>query len=327
MIASGSSSKITLDNSSSTSYDVVLSTGYDYDGWFRVTDGDGTVRFSVGRDGNCYNGLGGTGNKLATENTSVTFSQLTCDHTGDDELALWVGDVTDYSSNTGVYMRTSGTANFTALSGATFNWHIGGGNNNMILTSTALQTASFQTPSGNNNAKYKLWGGSTDYAMGMSNTETYGAVTSYATVFTMGNVNTYGWIWKDSGHTTSTGAMSVSTEGKLTVASWIMAGGDVTANSDRRLKENIRPLEDVTERFMKLKPSRYDWKDKDRHRIHDFGMIAQDVQAQFPELVLGDDILSLDYSRMAVVLTDVVQRQQKQIDELAEEIKKLRKDK
>ena len=68
IVASGPSSTITLDNSSSSAYDVRLQTGYDVDGWFRVIDGTGAVRFSVGRDGNCYNGLGGTGYALLDAN-------------------------------------------------------------------------------------------------------------------------------------------------------------------------------------------------------------------------------------------------------------------
>ena len=59
---------ITFDNTNDSNYDVTLGSYYDYDGWFRLTDGGGAVRFSVGRDNHAYVGGAGTaGNKLWDE--------------------------------------------------------------------------------------------------------------------------------------------------------------------------------------------------------------------------------------------------------------------
>ncbi len=64
-ISSGASSNITFTNSSDSNYNVELRTAYDYDGFFRVVDGGGVVRFAVGRDDHAYlGGAGGSGNKV-----------------------------------------------------------------------------------------------------------------------------------------------------------------------------------------------------------------------------------------------------------------------
>ncbi|MFP8488745.1 hypothetical protein ACKGJO_06545 [Gracilimonas sp. Q87] len=77
-IHSGSDSRLILDNSGSSSYDVRLETAYDYDGWFRVVDGGGKVWFSVGRNGQAYiNGV--TGNKIWHQGNDGAGSGLDAD--------------------------------------------------------------------------------------------------------------------------------------------------------------------------------------------------------------------------------------------------------
>jgi len=64
-VSSGASSNITFTNSSDSNYNVELRTAYDYDGFFRVVDGGGVVRFAVGRDNHAYvGGTGSSGNKV-----------------------------------------------------------------------------------------------------------------------------------------------------------------------------------------------------------------------------------------------------------------------
>jgi hypothetical protein len=69
----------------------------------------------------------------------------------------------------------------------------------------------------------------------------------------------------------------------------ICSSSGCTASSDRRLKENISSLEDPLENILQLQGVQYDWKDKkwfsDQHQI---GMIAQDVERVYPEVVLTD---------------------------------------
>lgn len=72
--------------------------------------------------------------------------------------------------------------------------------------------------------KYRVWSDST-YVIGMQSNITFGAVNNdYAMTFQMSNTDARGFWWGDSSHTTAQGAMSLSTNGKLTVAHSVRVG-------------------------------------------------------------------------------------------------------
>ncbi len=92
----------------------------------------------------------------------------------------------------------------------------------------------------------------------------------------------------------------------------IQADGDITATSvttvsDRKLKENIQPI-DNSEKFMKLKPVTFNWK-KDEIKKTVLGFIAQDVQEIFPDMVKTNDTdtLSIDYIQIIPLLVKQIQ--------------------
>jgi hypothetical protein len=67
-LALADSVRVRFDNTNDSNYDVTLGSYYDYDAWFQVKSGEGTTRFSVGRDNHAYVGGAGTaGNKLWDE--------------------------------------------------------------------------------------------------------------------------------------------------------------------------------------------------------------------------------------------------------------------
>jgi subtilisin-like proprotein convertase family protein len=89
--------------------------------------------------------------------------------------------------------------------------------------------------------------------------------------------------------------------------------------SDRRLKENIAPLQSILPRLMKLKPSRYHFI-SDPKKQQQLGFIAQEVEEIFPELVMsptGDDPekspYMMDRAGMAVIAVQAIQEQQEMI--------------
>lgn len=107
----------------------------------------------------------------------------------------------------------------------------------------------------------------------------------------------------------------------ITANGHITATGNITANSDARLKTNVRGYEDGLAKIMQLRPSVYDRTDiKSENEV---GFIAQEVKEVEPTLVKGDETLSLDYSRMVVMLTKAVQEQQQQIEKQNNEIQHL----
>ena len=118
------------------------------------------------------------------------------------------------------------------------------------------------------------------------------------------------------------------------------AKDDITAfstsvGSDRRLKENIKPLENNLEKILELKPSSFRW--KINQKKDDVGLIAQEVEPILPEVVkevhsIGNEVVDLtgeihhktiDYSKLTTFLIGAIQEQQKQIDELKKKLEEL----
>lgn len=100
---------------------------------------------------------------------------------------------------------------------------------------------------------------------------------------------------------------------KLHVVGTVQATSFVYS-SDESLKTNIIPLTNNTD-VLSIQPKRFTWKESG---IDDIGIIAQDVEAVFPEFVHtnSNGIKTVDYAKLVVPLLGVVREQQKEIDML-----------
>ena len=85
-------------------------------------------------------------------------------------------------------------------------------------------------------------------------------------------------------------------------------------NSDRRLKKDIVDAESMLERALKLSIRRYRWKDEDATSKHKLGVIAQEVQPLFPDLVSENELpgrsektLMVGYSDFGLVAIKALQ--------------------
>ena len=79
----------------------------------------------------------------------------------------------------------------------------------------------------------------------------------------------------------------------------------ITGTSDRNLKEKIYPLFDALEKVKKLEGVEFSWKSNGRKSL---GLIAQDVEAIFPELVHEDAFgsKSIEYGNLVGVLIEAI---------------------
>jgi hypothetical protein len=114
------------------------------------------------------------------------------------------------------------------------------------------------------------------------------------------------------------------------------AVGNVTAYSDIRLKEEIEPLQNSLEKLMQINGVSFRWKDLPEVVGHpgkkDFGIIAQEVEKVFPEVVHesahespdGDSYKTVAYDKLVPVLLEAIKEQQKQIDDLKKEVERLK---
>jgi hypothetical protein len=131
-------------------------------------------------------------------------------------------------------------------------------------------------------------------------------------------------IWKEWG-----GNGNLDVQGGIT-ADNIQASNNVNAKwfvytSDRRLKDNITPLRDSLEKILSLNGYSYNWKS---NGTKDIGVIAQDVETVFPEIVHTDSATgykSVEYGNLVAPLIEAIKSQQKEIDLLKAEIELLKK--
>ncbi|MFH1645935.1 MAG: tail fiber domain-containing protein, partial [Candidatus Omnitrophota bacterium] len=109
-------------------------------------------------------------------------------------------------------------------------------------------------------------------------------------------------------------------------------GNSWNSTSDRRFKNVLGPVTYAMDIINKLKPIKYKWNDfyKEKFEVIDetpkFGFVAQDVQKVIPEFITEDKEGYLWYnpSGFEAILTAAIQEQQKQIEELKQQIKSLK---
>jgi len=106
---------------------------------------------------------------------------------------------------------------------------------------------------------------------------------------------------------------------------WIK--GSLSEGSDRRLKEDIAPLNNSISNLRQLNGVSFRWKDSENmgDKKHN-GLIAQDVEKVYPELVgENEGYKTLNYNGIIPVLVEAVKEQQKIIEALQNRIEALEK--
>ncbi|NEO40717.1 MAG: hypothetical protein F6J90_32040 [Moorea sp. SIOASIH] len=119
------------------------------------------------------------------------------------------------------------------------------------------------------------------------------------------------------------GGQSPVTNLKLDVNGKILAE-NVELSSDATLKENVKPLKNGLKKILGLRGVSYQWKDEQKATQEtQIGLVAQEVEEVFPELVSTDSqgMKSLSYSKLIAPLIEAIKEQNKKILELAKEVK------
>lgn len=121
----------------------------------------------------------------------------------------------------------------------------------------------------------------------------------------------------------------------------LQVNGDIIANSiagssDLRFKTNIRPVENALEKVKSLRGVYFNWDqksfpNKDFSDKTELGFIAQEVEKVLPEVVSKDnspeEYRSVKYDKVVALLVEAIKEQQKQIDSLKTQVKKLKRKK
>ena len=133
----------------------------------------------------------------------------------------------------------------------------------------------------------------------------------------LGNPITFGTI--DTSSFATTGSNTFKADQIISGSLYVT--GDVVAYSpsDERLKDNIQLISNPIEKVQQLRGVEFDWNDLSEKRgQHEYGVIAQDVQKIFPELVNKryNGYLGVDYDKMIGLLIEVVKVQEERIKNL-----------
>jgi len=159
-----------------------------------------------------------------------------------------------------------------------------------------------------------------------------GNYNSYSPTLTGGNASGTWGIDISGNAATATTATNWSGSGAL--ASYLpLAGGTITGNltvngtlntpSDIRLKTKIETLTDVLSKLEQLRGVSYEYKNQEKYATGpQIGVIAQELQKVFPELVKTDakGYLSVNYSQLTGVLIQAIKEQQQEIDLLRKQM-------
>jgi hypothetical protein len=158
--------------------------------------------------------------------------------------------------------------------------------------------------------------GSSQITKTLQDVTTAGATTSTAITITNSTAST----------DTLTGALIVS--GGIGVGGDINAGGDIVAyaSSDRRLKDNIQPIENALGKINQIGGYSFDW-NAEKQNIYkgkDYGVIAQEIEEILPELVDTRDngYKAVKYDKLVSLLIEGIKDLSKEVEQLKSQLNK-----
>ena len=124
--------------------------------------------------------------------------------------------------------------------------------------------------------------------------------------------------------TTARGVVNIKAQtfaGNKTFSDNLTVLGSIDAPSDIRLKTHIETLTNVLTKIENLRGVRYEFIDQKKYAAGpQIGVIAQELQKEFPELVVTtpDGYLAVDYTKLTGVLIQAVKEQQQEIKSMKE---------
>lgn len=146
--------------------------------------------------------------------------------------------------------------------------------------------------------------------------------------------STYSWGYGAT-YNVFAGHVSVGTTAISGYALYVAGTGYATgtwAGSDARWKKDLEPIQNTLPQVLKLQGFKFNWRDDEYPDMNfdkerQIGIIAQDVEKIFPELVKTDDkgYKAVSYEKLTVILLESLKEQQKQIEAQNERIEKLEK--
>jgi prepilin-type N-terminal cleavage/methylation domain-containing protein len=113
----------------------------------------------------------------------------------------------------------------------------------------------------------------------------------------------------------TTGAVgNIALDIQATGKAEIFQAGQFIYSSDMRLKDNVRPIPNALQKVLALRGMNYEWR---TNHARDVGLLAQDVEKVFPELVSDtDEGKGIDYGKLVAPLVEAIRQLKKENDAL-----------
>ena len=145
-------------------------------------------------------------------------------------------------------------------------------------------------------------------------------ITNSATSFN--TANTAFVIGNGTGSSSKSDAFKVLFSGETTIGSDLEVKGNVLVSSDARLKANIVSLGATLAKLLLIDGKSYTMKKDGKQNI---GVLAQDIQKVFPELVSTDnrDMLAVNYQGLVPVLINALKEQDAKMKEQEKRLERL----
>ena len=201
----------------------------------------------------------------------------------------------------GTTLETTGTmecTKFIANAGASFEFDIEGANGFNMRHTVANQSMFFLTAAGTGEIKF-----------GTNNTNSRVIITN-------------------TGALKSTVSLSVGAITPSTTVGRIDASNDIVAfsSSDKKLKENIKPIKNALDKVSQISGVEFDWKELTEdeklsihgNEGHDVGVIAQEIEKVLPEVVQTRDngYKAVKYEKIVPLLIESIKELKAEIEEL-----------
>jgi hypothetical protein len=159
-----------------------------------------------------------------------------------------------------------------------------------------------------------IWSISENFPISIANNNfgsAYGMAYAYSTAGGAPIVNQHQVLFVDEG----IWGVSISFTGE------IRAKGDIVAfsSSDQRLKDNLVYIENSLEKINKLGGYSFTWNNnQETYTGNDYGVVAQEVEALFPEMVTTRDngYKAVKYDRLIPVMIEAIKELSKEVKEL-----------
>ena len=98
----------------------------------------------------------------------------------------------------------------------------------------------------------------------------------------------------------------------------VITATDFNSASDLSLKTNIQSISNPIDKILQINGVTFNWRESNKPSV---GIIAQEIEKVFPELVNGENPKTVNYNGLIGLLIEAVKEQQTEINNLKDKIK------